>query len=426
MRRRAVTLVELLVVITIILILAVIVLPRLGLNSKGRKVREASRMVSVFLNRAKTQAVESGRACGVEFAESNSGDRFATVLRIVQVPELYAGDMENVEMQPQTISTNGTVRVRIQVASLADKLLRVGDKIKFGMQGYSYKILPSSIPVDSEGYLKFSDLPDTEVRPEEWLSRWYDEWIAAWLAAWKAAHPGQTPPQPPIPPDPPPVPSEPDGWVDDSYWLVCQLEDGARRPLPWHDDTPTQIHPGWGPTIKLWANPVPFQIQRPYQPTISMPLVLPTGTAVDLTATGFPDQSVSPDTLSRFVVMFSTTGNLSKIYWTDQYGAQESVPSGSVYLLVGLVVQVPSQLKMSTDVDPNHPDTPEEGQANWRLMNSKWIGINHATGMSAVAGNTPTPVWDGEKRGNSLLGAFPRAHEEARAEIKSARVMGGR
>ena len=90
---RGVTLVELLVVITIMMLLAAFVLPKFQLNSKTRKIREAARMINVYFGVARNRAVETGRPCGVMFQRLANQPSGAATLFQVEVPPPYAGDV---------------------------------------------------------------------------------------------------------------------------------------------------------------------------------------------------------------------------------------------------------------------------------------------------------------------------------------------
>ena len=101
--RRGLTLVELLVVITIMMLLAAFVLPKFQLNSKTRKIREAARMINVYLGVARNRAVETGRPCGVMFQRLANQPRGAAMLFQVEVPPLYAGDTMDARVRVQYI-----------------------------------------------------------------------------------------------------------------------------------------------------------------------------------------------------------------------------------------------------------------------------------------------------------------------------------
>ena len=62
---RAFTLIEMLIVITIMVILAVMAANMLGPAMDGRRIREAARAVNVYVSSARNRAMEIGRPCGV-------------------------------------------------------------------------------------------------------------------------------------------------------------------------------------------------------------------------------------------------------------------------------------------------------------------------------------------------------------------------
>ena len=64
---RGLTLVELLVVISIMVLLTAAVLRMMRFDTDGRRVREAARALNVYLGSARSHAIETGRPCGVMF-----------------------------------------------------------------------------------------------------------------------------------------------------------------------------------------------------------------------------------------------------------------------------------------------------------------------------------------------------------------------
>ena len=106
--RRAVTLVELLIVVSIITLLAAIALPAMQTGMESRRTREAARAVHVFFASAQVRALELGRPVGVMLERSTIDPRACTLVRQVEVPPPYAGDLDGAEMRGAGLSVAGS------------------------------------------------------------------------------------------------------------------------------------------------------------------------------------------------------------------------------------------------------------------------------------------------------------------------------
>ncbi len=150
---RGVTLIELLVVISIIMILTVVVLPTMKPAAESRRIREAARVVNVFLGTARNQSIATGKPCGVMFQRENADNRFCSVLYQVEVPPLYGGDYETSRITLSNTGGNNWSVAFIRwhptekewqddASSMArwPMLVSDGDIIRFNYQGYRYKI----------------------------------------------------------------------------------------------------------------------------------------------------------------------------------------------------------------------------------------------------------------------------------------------
>ena len=71
--RRGITLLELLIVITILVMITATSIPLLLTGVEGRRMREAARLVSSYITLAKSHAIETGRPCGVMLQVSAPG-----------------------------------------------------------------------------------------------------------------------------------------------------------------------------------------------------------------------------------------------------------------------------------------------------------------------------------------------------------------
>src|SRR5262245_45918590 len=66
-RRRGYTLVEMLIVVSIMIMLVAVTLPVAKKTMEGSHGREASRQLHAFFNMAKARALQTGRPCGLYF-----------------------------------------------------------------------------------------------------------------------------------------------------------------------------------------------------------------------------------------------------------------------------------------------------------------------------------------------------------------------
>ena len=90
--RRGVTLVELLVVILIMLMITAITIPVIAPAVKNRDVREAARMIDVFINGARTRATQYNKNYGVMIERMPGQPNGAVALSYCEQPDDYAGD----------------------------------------------------------------------------------------------------------------------------------------------------------------------------------------------------------------------------------------------------------------------------------------------------------------------------------------------
>src|SRR5262245_33100663 len=96
--RGAYTLMELLIVITIMVMLAAITLPVAKHVLNDSHIREASRTLNAYITMAKVRAAQTGRPCGIQFVCQQplgdlTGIRAVTQLYLAEVPLPYCGDV---------------------------------------------------------------------------------------------------------------------------------------------------------------------------------------------------------------------------------------------------------------------------------------------------------------------------------------------
>lgn len=143
--RRALTLIELLVSIMIVLMITAAAIPIMRPATQGRRTREAARLVQTYMGGAKSRAQQIGRPVGVLFERFNN-QPFALTLSYVEIPAPYAGDTTS---SRAGIASGQLTQLGQNVGDpmtyLPDTIwqtlpLKVGDLIQFNHQGRWYTL----------------------------------------------------------------------------------------------------------------------------------------------------------------------------------------------------------------------------------------------------------------------------------------------
>jgi prepilin-type N-terminal cleavage/methylation domain-containing protein len=151
------TLVEMLVVIIIVLAVTAlaigVAMPDLG----QKRLREAARQVSAFVQGAKARASETGRGVAVILEPDLGERRMVRTLKYADVPAPYAGDslksyaiIQDKFPAPPGSGLGETALVQLPAdvgwvgASEPLDLIHPGDMIRFNFQGHSYAIIAVS------------------------------------------------------------------------------------------------------------------------------------------------------------------------------------------------------------------------------------------------------------------------------------------
>jgi len=153
-QRRGVTLMELLVVATIILIVTAVSVPTIKPMMESQLTKQAGSTVSTYLNRARARAMATGRPCGVTF-EHFAGTydpaidfgSASLVLRQVETPPYYSGLEQGatVDVYAEDDIFDGDLRlrrVRVNNDSYWGELVggERGAKIQFNGVGPYYRL----------------------------------------------------------------------------------------------------------------------------------------------------------------------------------------------------------------------------------------------------------------------------------------------
>jgi type II secretory pathway pseudopilin PulG len=336
------TLVELLIVITILVILLAATLPRIKPAMDKTRVRESARLVASYLSSARTAAMSTGRDTGVliERLASYSASSGSTATAIepgcamtmsqVQNTPPYCGDSLSSTCtaswtQGPSNSPQGTVNVMIDFGPGGLSVnVYAGDMIQFNCQGYWYQF---NGPTTSGQQYSVPKGTRTGV------------------ASYAAMH-------------------------------------GEK--LPFYQNGPSIVA-----SYKIVSLPTKTDVAS---------LQLPSPACIDLTCSGqdSPDPTVwtvNPNDTNPIVIMFSPNGSISSLAYTGAAGGTslaQVVPTTPIYLLVG------QRQNISTTSTPL--------QVNYSDFNNLWVGINPRSGSISVAEQAAiSPTAQSGSALNSLL-----------------------
>ncbi len=375
-RRRGVTLIELLIVISIMMLLAAFALPQLAPLSKQRKIREAARSVNVFLSRARSRAIESGRPCGVAFhrVSDDTNDPLSNAVSMLyqaEVPPPYAGDTMSARVT-MTAGVYPYYTATLTGSTIQPGLLRRGDKIQINSQGSWYTLNdrnPDILYVDGT----------------------------------------------PTPDDDGDGVLDGDGFIDGDDTipgfpiteLFLTVDPQHQSALPWPSTTP-----------------LPFKILRQPVRTIAQPLTLPVETTVDLGCSGTDQNATLFDSgQDDVIIMFSPNGSVGRYYWDVDGVNDDTDATEPIYLLIGwrdLIENVSKPVIPSADID-------EEEIGNWRNLSNLWIALSPQTGLITTAElASPDQTYQKIEKDGLNPALLIQAILETRQYARRAQSKGGR
>lgn len=360
--RAGITLVEMLVVVSIMVLVMAIAIPVLRPALETRETRDAARSITAYFGAARFRALESRRPYGV-MLERHANIRNASVtLRQVEIPPSYAGDADNTRVTVQwtgTVYRNGVydnsgnidgdastnylttpglpvVTVNIHSGSCAPATIRPSDLMRFSSQNFWFRILPAGYPADvsttedGNGYVQFD-----------------------------GSHPMRA---------------------------IVQAPPGTK--LPWQITSP----------------PLSFEVERqPYlssmgsfiaSRTAEKPLLLPRNTTVDLSASGSettpggfdyrdPTTGNAGVTNGPVVVIFSPDGNVERVL----VGGLQYRVTEPLYLMLGKRERMPMPDELPSPVSDGWAPTIDQWP-NWLDTTNLWLVIHPQSGAIKVAENT--------------------------------------
>lgn len=168
--RRAFTLIEILVVVSILAILTALLIPRLRTVTKERNIREAARVVGAMFSQASQRAVTDG-VSGVILQRNDNfsaGGYLYAATRVAMLRKVpnFTGDQEGSVATPVSA---GVVSIPYPLEQPELEIVKAGDSIRFGTSSVTYQIIkvnempaasPPVLELELAGSLGTNYLPD--------------------------------------------------------------------------------------------------------------------------------------------------------------------------------------------------------------------------------------------------------------------------
>lgn len=175
--RHGMTLVELLVVVTIIMLLAAVTIPKLRPEMDKTRIREAARSIQLYLSSARSLAMTTGRTCGVMLEPLAAEYGCSMTLTQVETPPPYGGDFTGcmatvTSMGPPNGNGLASCAIKFTCGNQPSAIsipLHAGDQIQVGYQGYRM-LVASQYPAGTTTTIQAS-LDCSHGETPAWLSQ---------------------------------------------------------------------------------------------------------------------------------------------------------------------------------------------------------------------------------------------------------------
>jgi prepilin-type N-terminal cleavage/methylation domain-containing protein len=440
---RGVTLLELLVVITIMVLLAAAAVPVFAPAMQNRQIREASRIVSTFFTGARNRAMQSGRPVGVVLERLSGMNDACVSLSYAEVPSPYSGDASNSTALVQYYVVNGSNQpflaalTPISVGGLSADVgwmgtVRVGDMVRFNFQGPYFQILTPLNPVawdPTTGFL----LLDPATPPPPGQPAYSNMWPLGIVSGTNTVPPNGG-----------------GGTTGFRYQIVrapMRMAAGALQ-LPGPTvidlsfsgfnggtnlvDTNNNHNAANNTNISPWVYSYSFQ---PLWPRVGV---------TSLATSNCPFTTVRDDT-SSVIITFNPSGGVDWVWsWPNGYSSLTDAammtlqlptapqtnpipapvkPTTPIHLLVGRRELLPLPASPPPITSPNDPKF--QPYANWQDLTNFWVTINPQSGQVTVVENAAsTTAINNNGYLNNGFGSFVELMEARQLALQSMRARG--
>jgi prepilin-type N-terminal cleavage/methylation domain-containing protein len=395
--RSGFTLMELLVVITIVGMLTAAMIPVMSAASDARRLREGARLVSTMLASAQSRAISSGRAVGVLFQPMKNNPYACMEMYLVESPPPYSGDdfkYRAAILGNKVIINNGTVNNQgvygtptfsgVQMAVDPSKpgnqtLIRPGDLIQFNYRGQKYVLNFG----ESSPYALSHDTDTNHNPPECIMTLTPTDPSASFpplTQTGSAGMPFTIFRQPVKTVDPPAQLGE--GAAVDWYFSGVDLAPPQPPASATNNTYPNNVVPS-----KNWNSSYP-------PPGYAPSMFGACGTITPSSSTpAAPGPAGTANTCGPVVVTYSPAGTLEQIYYScylattgnpsvDRNNAYfyQTRPISGAYFLVGKIEKIPQTGPVQNDLKnlPNYQDS-----------DARWVSVTRQSGLPTTAEVAP-------------------------------------
>ncbi len=367
--RNALTLIELMVVIVILMTLVGGVIPVLSPNNEARKIRDATRGLQTYIMQAQARAARTGRPTGIAFRETSAGSGVALDVFQIEIPPPFTG-----------FSSSSSAIVYLPPDE-DDYKIRLGEGFgeKFNQNGGNV-VPPFFVKLDDlievgSGLFQLGWTNRDELETDDNGVRWFvptSVFESATLIS------GSAPP---------------------TFALDYAFKDNGKT--------------------RITTHPNSYRIARQPVNTSESPYTLPAGVAIDMHASGTEggstptlfalhvalkkDGTIDPNSPPKQVgIMFSPSGGVDSVYYSNgkifgPTSSGSSVPSpitdaSRVFLLLGRVENVVQNMRSSPSAISEGATDEQlaelQQRINWLNLDSRWIAFDTRSGRSVVTDNT--------------------------------------
>ena len=328
--RCGMTLLELLIVVSVMVILMGIALPMMKTGIEGRKLREAARQVNTTVELAKALAAESGRYAGVildaEALPEDTSMLFARRIYLAEAPPPYAGDV-----------AGATARIFIDGSSGTDRL-----RARFNLDGLSVNLGPLLVSPGADGRWGVAGVDDDgngvvdDIRDMLWPGS--DDMVKVGsLIRFDHRNP--------------------------MYLVTNVTPDRTTNPMTYIVDLEGSPWPADGVLLT-------YQLTRPPEKSSFSPFELPSGAVIDFSSSGFGSNDTQLATLSGPVtVVFGPSGRMVGVLGIVP--PLTAPPLETLHVLIGTLENL--------------------GTANLADPSTLWVSIGHHVGRVTTAESGVSP-----------------------------------